>query len=74
MLRENGGGYRPRKRQTKEIIVSGHFDALAMVESEVPVALKAAARATCRGCALYEDANLAICKECPLPDFLRRLK
>lgn len=73
MIAGNEGGYRPRKRQVKEIVVSGHFDALAMVETKVPTNLKDIARATCRACSLYQDASLVICKECPLPDFLRRL-
>ncbi len=67
-------GYHPRKREIKQIEVSGHFDALAMVDGKVPADIKESARATCRACSLYKDANLAICKECPLPDFLRRLK
>jgi ParB/RepB/Spo0J family partition protein len=68
----------PRKsRQPKVVEVEGggHFDALAMVDhrQSLPVNVKASARATCKACSLYAEASFAMCKQCPLPDFLNRL-
>jgi ParB family chromosome partitioning protein len=63
-------------RKRPELVIDGHFDALAMVpdHKKLPNAIIKTARATCRACDLYGEACLAICKQCPLPDFLRRLK
>lgn len=66
--------YIPIKRAKKEITFNGHFNALALINSkELPDHIRAAAIQTCQACSLYPEASPAICKECPLPDFLRRL-
>jgi ParB/RepB/Spo0J family partition protein len=76
MISQSGKLYTPRKRERviEEKIGGGaHFDALAMVDCKLPSEIRIAARATCRACSLYPEAGLAICKQCPLPDFLRRM-
>lgn len=76
MEAKNGGGvpYKPIKRKKKEIEFVGHFNALALINGkQLSEEVKAAAVQTCQACALYPEACVAICKECPLPDFLRRL-
>lgn len=60
---------------------TGKFDALAMLEArgygkkarDLPAATRQAARATCKDCPLYAEASAVMCRECPLPDFLKRL-
>ncbi len=78
ILTHNGKAYTPKKREPKVEEKWGggaHFDALTMVAGpKIPAELRAAARATCRACSLYPEAGLAICKQCPLPDFLRRME
>jgi hypothetical protein len=75
---KNGGGMAagPKKRNKKEVKpVDGHFDALAMINGKtLPENVQAAAIKTCQACSLYPEASVAICKECPLPDFLRRVE
>jgi ParB family chromosome partitioning protein len=73
---KNGGGiYIPPKRTKKEIKFEGHFDALALINGKkLPREIREAAVKTCQACSLYPEASPAICKECPLPDFLRRLE
>jgi ParB/RepB/Spo0J family partition protein len=69
-------GHDRKKNQLKdEIKVVGHFDALAMVPGgqKLPADIRNTARKTCQACDLYEAAGLPICRQCPLPDFLRRL-
>jgi len=63
-------------RKKKEFKVEGHFDALALVEGYKSLAspILQTARRTCEACALYTEASVTLCKQCPLPDFLRKLK
>ncbi len=65
--------YVPVKRQVKEIEVKGKFDALAMVQKDIPANLKDAARRTCKACAMYGEASLKVCNQCPLPEFLNKV-
>jgi len=77
MLEQRGRkGHVPAlKEKDKEVVVvSGKFDALAMIETKLPTKMKAAARATCKACELYKEASLAICRRCPLPEFLKRVE
>jgi hypothetical protein len=66
----------PVKRQVKEVVIpkGAHFDALALVTQKISVNLQNAARATCQSCPLYAEASLNVCRQCPLPDFLNRLR
>lgn len=77
MLAQNGKTYtrKTRKPKVPEKIMGGgaHFDALSIVNRKIPDGLKLAARATCRNCALYDEASPITCKECPLPEFLLRV-
>jgi ParB family chromosome partitioning protein len=67
--------YVPTKRTKKEIHFDGHFNALALINGKkLPESIRAAAVRTCEACSLYPEASPAICKECPLPDFLRRVE
>lgn len=70
-----GRKYTPRARTVPEpVLVDGHFSALSMINGKhLPADIRQAAAATCQACALYSDASPASCRECPLPDFLRRL-
>lgn len=69
----------PKKAAVEE--PTGKFDALAMLEArgygkkarDLPAATRQAARATCKDCLLYAEASAVMCRECPLPDFLKRL-
>jgi len=65
----------PVKKEIK-IEAGGHFDALALVDGwkKLPAQIVQTARKTCKACSLYAEAGPAICRQCPLPDFLRRLK
>ena len=67
--------YTPRKRASPEpVLVDGHFSALSLLGGkELPENVRAAALKTCQGCPLYPEASPSMCRECPLPDFLRRL-
>jgi hypothetical protein len=40
----------------------------------ISMAVRTAARATCKACALYGEASMVTCRECPLPEFLKRLE
>jgi ParB/RepB/Spo0J family partition protein len=75
-LKKGGGAsYIPKKREKKVIQFDGHFDALALINGkQLPASIKSAAVKTCQACSLYPEAGPAICKECPLPDFLRRFE
>lgn len=65
---------RAKSDDEKEIKVQGHFDALALINGKkLPKEIQQAALKTCQACALYPEASSAICRQCPLPDFLRRL-
>lgn len=69
-----GSKRRAKKGDEKEIKVQGHFDALALINGKkLPKEIQQAAIKTCQACALYPEASHVICRECPLPDFLRRL-
>lgn len=74
-LNSTGRTYAPRARTTPDpVLVDGHFSALSMINGrKLPEAVCAAAAQTCEHCALYPDASPANCRQCPLPDFLRRL-
>ena len=72
-----------RKRQAKQpvlmepepVLTGGHFNALAMINGKkLPDHIRVAAIATCKACALYPEASPVMCRECPLPDFLRRVE
>jgi ParB/RepB/Spo0J family partition protein len=66
--------------QKAEVIVpDGKFDALALLAAggfrkPLSMAVRTAARATCKACALYGEASKVTCRECPLPEFLKRLE
>jgi ParB family chromosome partitioning protein len=64
-----------QKREKAEIKFEGHFDALALAPKwrSLPEGVIRAAKQTCRECPLYREASASVCKQCPLPDFLRRL-
>jgi ParB/RepB/Spo0J family partition protein len=73
---KTGGGIQKRQKRApaEPIKVNGHFNALALINGkELPEAIRAAAVATCQACSLYPEASPVICRECPLPDFLRRV-
>jgi ParB family chromosome partitioning protein len=65
-----------KNRMDVEVKITGHFDALALVPDwkSLPAGVAQTARKTCQACDLYEAAGIHICKQCPLPDFLRKLK
>ena len=66
--------YQPRKREKPQIEIDGHFNALALIqEKKIPDTIQVATIATCEACSLYSEASPSICRECPLPDFLRRI-
>ena len=68
------GKYVPQKREKPQPVIEGHFDALAMIsEKKIPDAIRTAVEHTCKSCSLYAEASPSMCRECPLPDFLRRL-
>ena len=81
MLLETKGKkvHTPKKRTDPEpepvILTNGHFNALSMIDpaKELPAGVRSAALKTCKACSLYPEADPKICRECPLPDFLRRL-
>jgi ParB family chromosome partitioning protein len=74
-LKGAGKTYAPRARTAPEpVLVDGHFSALSLVDGkELPVDVCLAANKTCKACPLYPEASPANCRQCPLPDFLRRL-
>ncbi len=55
----------------------GHWNALAMLKLQGHAVadgkVKAAAIETCQACALYEDANQNVCRDCPAVELIRRL-
>lgn len=67
--------YTPRKPAQEPVIeTNGHFNALSLVNGkELPAGVRTAAVQTCKACALYSEASPTMCRECPLPDLLRRL-
>lgn len=73
---ENNGEpvHTPIKREKPQIEFNGHFNALAMIaEKKIPDVIRLATINTCKACTLYPEASPSMCRECPLPDFLRRL-
>lgn len=62
-----------KQRTRREIVFSGKFNALTFVRQKLPANIRSAAHETCESCALFAEACEAICRECPLPDFLKRL-
>jgi ParB family transcriptional regulator, chromosome partitioning protein len=73
-LKKRGKTYAPKKREKKEIQFDGHFNALALINGKkLPDNIRQAAILTCQKCSLYPEAGPSICRECPLPDFLRRV-
>lgn len=57
-----------------ETVSDGHFDALCMVKGSFTENITTGARETCKACELYDMASPNTCRECPMVDFLRRLK
>lgn len=77
MAKERKGipAYVTQKRGPKQHVkISGKFDALSLVNKNLSLPIKEATLTTCKACSLYEEASPVICKECPLPEFLRRLQ
>lgn len=76
-LKQSGTKYKPRSpRAEPQEKITGHYSALALVESTegLSPAIVGVARKTCQACPLYEEASRMVCKQCPLPDFLNRLQ
>lgn len=69
---------RPRGSRTEKVNIPAgqHFTALAMLKTGVglPFNVQEAARSTCESCELYDMAGPNTCRECPLVDFLRKMK
>lgn len=74
-LASQGRKYSPRARTTPEpVLVDGHFSASSLIaEKKIPEGIREAAIKTCQSCALYSEACHSVCRECPLPDLLRRI-
>ena len=54
---------------------NGHFSALNLINGkDLPAKIRTAALKTCRACALYPEASPTMCRDCPLPDFLRKVE
>lgn len=69
----------PRKRQAAPpptpVEEDGHFSALNLINGkDLPAKIRTAALKTCRACALYPEASPTMCRDCPLPDFLRKVE
>ena len=61
----------PRKKKDEPVVMEGDWNVLAFAQSDVTPAIQAAARTTCQRCALFEDASVSNCKQCPLVEFLK---
>ena len=61
----------PRKPKDEPVIMEGDWNVLVFAQSEISPAIGLAARSTCQRCALYEDASVINCKQCPLVEFLK---